>query len=132
MLPPPLPPSLPRRRARSALALSLLWPGLGQLHNHQFLFGTLALVSNTVLYFAAIPWGRLAGVYALIQEQSDAIVDGRTDPSRAVSKVLAAATAPLPDSTALFLTVSLFVALALHAFLTWQAWNHAKHAAPSA
>jgi hypothetical protein len=132
MLPPPLPATSPRR-ARSALGWSLLWPGLGQLHNRQLLLGTLAFAGNTALYLAAVPWGRIARVYSMTQTQTGEIVEGRADPGRAISKIIETAFAPLPASTTTLLTLALVAALALHAFLTWQAWHYAqKQARPPA
>jgi hypothetical protein len=125
MSPPPLPVPSPRR-ARSAFALSLLWPGLGQLHNRQFLLGTVALLGNTALYLAAIPWGRIGSVYSMTQTQAGEIVEGRADPGRAISKIMETAFAPLPSRTAVLLTLALVAALALHALLTWQAWSYAR------
>ncbi len=125
MLPPPLPASSPRR-ARSAFALSLLWPGLGQLHNRQFLLGTAAVTGNTALYLAAIPWGRIGRIYSITQTQAGEIAEGRADPGRAINKIMEAAFAPLPARTTVLLTLALVAALALHAFLTWQAWSYAR------
>lgn len=130
MSPPPLPAALPRQ-ARSAIALSLLWPGLGQLHNRQFLLGTSALAGNTALYLAAVPWGRIGRIYSITQTQGAELVEGHADPARVISKVIEAAFAPLPASTTVLLTLALLAALALHAFLTWQAWHYARAMPPS-
>lgn len=129
-MPPPLPATSPRL-ARSAIALSLLWPGLGQLQNRQFLLGTSALAGNTALYLAAVPWGRIGRIYSITQTQAAELVEGRADPARVISKVIETAFAPLPASTTVFLTLALVAALALHAFLTCQAWHYARATPPS-
>ncbi|MEY4487807.1 MAG: hypothetical protein RIQ79_315 [Verrucomicrobiota bacterium] len=125
-MPPPLPAAPRPRNHRSALALSLLWPGLGQFHNRQRGLGVLFLVGNTALYLAAIPWGRLGRIYSVIQEQTGDIVEGRTDPEKVFAVVLKTASAPLPPLTALLVVLSLIGALLMHAYVAWQAWRYAK------
>ena len=125
-MPPPLPTAVRPRNHRSALALSLLWPGLGQFHNRQHGLGALFLVVNTALYLAAIPWGRFARIYGVVQEQTGAMVEGQTDPEKVFAVVLKTASAPLPPITALLVVLSLIGALVMHAFVAWQAWNYAR------
>ena len=114
------------RNPRSALALSLLWPGLGQFHNRQPGLGTIALLGNTALYLSAIPWGWLGRVYTVMQEQSAEIAEGRADPGRALALIIKTASTPLPRLTAALLGIALFAALGLHAFLCWHAWLIAR------
>ncbi|AKC83683.1 hypothetical protein IMCC26134_14490 [Verrucomicrobia bacterium IMCC26134] len=125
-MPPPLPVAARPRNHRSALALSLLWPGLGQFHNRQHGLGALFLIGNTALYLAAIPWGRFGQIYRVIQEQTGALVEGRADPEKAFAVVLKTASAPLPALTAVLVVLALIGALLLHTFVAWQAWHYAR------
>lgn len=124
-MPPPLPVARPRR-ALSALAWSLVWPGLGQWHNHQRRLGLIGLVTNTGLYLAAIPWSRIGRIYTVTQQQAAALLELRAGPSDVFNAVFAAAFAPVPPSMAVFLTVALIAALGLHGVLTVQAWRYAR------
>lgn len=125
-MPPPLPVAVRPRKPRTALTLSLVWPGLGQFYNRQLGLGTIVLVGNTGLYLLAIPWGRLGRIYSATQEQATAIVEGGIAPERAIDLLLKTASAPLPANTALLVSLALIGALTAHAGVAWQAWLYAK------